>query len=183
MTGLLKVLGQTQGNISAVATLLLRLCLITLWPENDLSCLLCAVKKKPTSNIYFYLTGIIIHTHPPNFTFLYLNMQCCLSAHMYLASGSKLRPYHPVKHNQALCVHNFTRNVPSFPLTLECLPAEHRGQRSHLHHLFPSVSSHAAGQAPQQRRGHSHPALDFHQIISGEAKRNFNGPHLRKIIS
>lgn len=47
--------------------------------------------------------------------------------------------------------------------------SEHGGQRSHLHHLLPSVSSHAAGQAPQQRGGHSHAALDFHQILPGEA--------------
>lgn len=84
-----------------------------------------------------------------------------------------LRPdlHHPVKHSQAaLCVHGFARDSPSSPspLTLECLnPAEHGGQRPHLHHLLPPVPGHAAGQAAQQRGGHPHPAVDLHQIISG----------------
>lgn len=90
---------------------------------------------------------------------------------MYLALGSQFRPHHPIKHSQRLCVHCLLWFPPV--LTLGCFSSEHRGQRSHLHHFLSTVSSHAAGQAPQQRGGHSHLALDFHQILPGKVWRNY----------
>lgn len=161
--GSLKVLGQNQGDISAAAALLLRLCFFFFSArklEKTKICLLCTVKteKSKTSKRPVVASEYAVFVSQP----------ICISL-------QGLRPdlHHPVKHSQAaLCVHGFARDSPPSPspLTLECLnPAEHGGQRPHLHHLLPPVPGHAAGQAAQQRGGHPHPAVDLHQIISGRA--------------
>lgn len=126
--------------------------------EKTKICLLCTVKteKSKTSK-----RPVAASEHA-----VFVSQPICISL-------QGLRPdlHHPVKHSQAaLCVHGFARDSPPSPspLTLECLnPAEHGGQRPHLHHLLPPVPGHAAGQAAQQRGGHPHPAVDLHQIISG----------------
>jgi len=42
-----------------------------------------------------------------------------------------------------------------------------RRERKSVHHIFPSIPSLAVGEAAQQRRGHSHAALDFCQVTPG----------------
>lgn len=59
-------------------------------------------------------------------------------------------------------------------LTCRCFSSEHGGQRPHLHHLLSSVPCHAVGEAPQQRGGHPHAALDFHQILPSEKQRHLS---------
>lgn len=101
----------------------------------------------------------------------WFSMQCCFLSPYVSGIGVSVQTSSPRKAQPgALCsLHTL---LLSWPLTLDCFSTEHGGQRSHLHHLLSSVSSHAAGQAPQQRGGHSHPALDFHQILPGEAQCN-----------
>lgn len=48
---------------------------------------------------------------------------------------------------------------------------EHRGQRSHLHHLLSPVQGDATGQAAQQGGGYQDAAVDLHQVLPGEAAR------------
>ncbi len=108
-------------------------------------------------------------------------MQCCSLSPYVSGIGVSVQPSSSRKAQPgALCsLHTL---LPSCPLTLDCFSTEHGGQRSHLHHLLPSVSSHAAGQAPQPRGGHSHLALDFHQILPGEAKVQLSDKRLREIL-
>ena len=96
-----------------------------------------------------------------------IKMQCCfLSTYV---SGTEVSAQTSSSHKAqpgSLC--SLRTWLICSPLTMDCFSTEHWGQCSHLHHLLSSVSSHAAGQAPEQRGGHSHPALDFHQILPGK---------------
>lgn len=99
-----------------------------------------------------------------------------LPASMYLVLRSQFSPHHPLKHSQVLCVPPSIVEIFFFflLLTCGCFSSEHGGQRPHLHHLLSSVPCHAVGEAPQQRGGHPHAALDFHQILPSEKQRHLS---------
>lgn len=99
-----------------------------------------------------------------------------LPASMYLVLRSQFSPHHPLKHSQVLCVPPSIVEIFFFflLLTCHCFSSEHGGQRPHLHHLLSSVPCHAVGEAPQQRGGHPHAALDFHQILPSEKQRHLS---------
>ena len=109
-------------------------------------------------------------------------MQCCCLSPYVSGSGVSVQTSSSCKAQpDALCPLHIL--LSSCPLTLNCVSTEHGGQCSHFHHLLSSLPSYAVSQAPQQRGGHSHPALDLHQIFPGEAGTvHLSDQWLREIV-
>ena len=74
----------------------------------------------------------------------------------------------------SVCMLSVRLPVP--PVT-PCACVTEPGQRTHLHHLLPPVPGDAVGQAAEQGGGDQNPAVDLHQVVSGERRGGWGSIH------